>query len=162
MQDSLADPLTSFFTSYDGFDYNRDNETMAEFGRLCRFMHWGKRNATRREALSALQEALRDQFDAAFGKGEDRYQQWSDLCGTIGISPVPDSITQCRTRVKNVFVNIFDVVDAHRHGKQVERKFRNIHELREYTVRNKKIFSKKRAKKEGLLKYLLKEIIGYY
>ncbi|KIJ51124.1 hypothetical protein M422DRAFT_158523 [Sphaerobolus stellatus SS14] len=155
---SDSDPIAEFFAYYPEFVYDRDKDTMTEFERLCRSRQWGRRGKRKRQALYALQHAIGEQFTVAFGNQDDDYQNWYNLCGTLGINPIPESITQCRKAIKGVYVNIFDVVDAQRQGRKATPMFSNVHLLRAYTFDNEMIFPKRRAKREGLLKYLLREI----
>ena len=60
--------------------------------------------------------------------------------------------------VKSKHVNLVDLVDARNTNKKVKI-FPSVHALRNYTLKNKKIFPKKSAKAGGLLKHLLREIL---
>ncbi|KIJ29783.1 hypothetical protein M422DRAFT_268735 [Sphaerobolus stellatus SS14] len=150
---SVVDPIANFFASYPstGFVYDRNKGTLEEFERLSSFRQWVEGGKRKQKAIFALQRALQKEFELVFGKQDGDYQQWCDLCRTLGIVPIPGS------RVKHVHVNVFDVVDAQRQGRQATPIFRNVQQLKTYTIENGMTFPKKRAKR-GLLKYLLRNI----
>jgi hypothetical protein len=58
-------------------------------------------------------------------------------------------------------VNLCDLLDSANQGKRV-RIFNNVHDLRKYTLETQRIFPKEEAYAGGLLRYLLREIVGTY
>jgi hypothetical protein len=56
-------------------------------------------------------------------------------------------------------VNLVDLVDRHRTGRQVKQ-FKTLQELQEYTIAEGKFFPKESAYAGGVLKLLLREILG--
>jgi hypothetical protein len=69
--------------------------------------------------------------------------------------PEETSTTAARAALKRVHINIFDLV-----SERFEPVFPSVKELRAYTTKNGKIFSKDSAKKDGVLKLFLRVLFG--
>lgn len=82
---------------------------------------------------------------------------WQMLCRDVGVEEELTSITQCRKELRGVWVNIYDLIDARNAGLFPQR-FPTQRVLSEYTMRTKRIFPKKRAKKGGPVSALLAHI----
>ncbi|KAI0310461.1 hypothetical protein OF83DRAFT_1088352 [Amylostereum chailletii] len=151
-------PLQTFFDAYPTFTYDPSGSPIHEFGRMCQFFGWHNAYTTaRKKAYTAFRRALVDEFNAKFGTDANKLAPWRALCQTIGISPIPESVTKCKKAMKAVHVNLVDLVDPSLANKKIH-KFRNVHELAAYTQETGKIFPKNAAKAGGVLKYLLREI----
>jgi len=80
----------------------------------------------------------------------DQYNEW--LIG-FGRAPVP-SLNQANKAFKNIFINIYDLKE-----KLYHKKFDNLYQLRNYTIRNKLYYPLGQAKCEAI-KIVLKHIRG--
>lgn len=60
--------------------------------------------------------------------------------------------------LRTVHINIHDLLDAVKQGREPHR-FRNVHELADYTVENDKIYPKKAVKEMGPVKALLRRVL---
>jgi hypothetical protein len=89
-----ADPLfPSFFACFPGFTPDDTAPMEREFARLAKFMGWSGSVAAvyRGQAYGA-------EFGRTYGgdANASRLERWQALCAEVRISPVPQSITQCR------------------------------------------------------------------
>ncbi|KAK7681975.1 hypothetical protein QCA50_014938 [Cerrena zonata] len=89
---------------------------------------------------------------------KSRLEDWQAICKELQIDPVPTTITQCRKALKRRHVNLVDLIDARCRGDKGDvQVFETYKELRDYTRKEHKIFSRKKAKKlnlQGLLREL--------
>lgn len=89
---------------------------MAEFRRLVSANEWDPERARRHKhdrepelqrytrACAAFFDAVRDEFNYLFGGNADDIMPWQSLCETLGIDPIPSSVTQCK-KVTNRLVD---------------------------------------------------------
>ncbi|KAK3329006.1 hypothetical protein B0H66DRAFT_9932 [Apodospora peruviana] len=109
-------------------------------------------------------EALsKKNIDQRFGDyfGENTLENWQRLCVDLGLVGDFSSKTKCRKAIKKINVNIYDFLKAVKEG-IFPYHFPNVTELRRYTIKNKKIFPKKKAKEEkGPVRALLKGIFFF-
>ncbi|AEO53546.1 hypothetical protein MYCTH_2114467 [Thermothelomyces thermophilus ATCC 42464] len=96
------------------------------------------------------------EFDDYFGTGT--LQDWQRLCRDVGLSGDLPSISQCRKALKTVHVNIHDLLEAVKHGKQPQR-FPNVQKLVHYTMRTGRFFPKDKVKEMGPVKALMRRIL---
>lgn len=101
-------PLDSFFLRYTILEYNPRGAPMSEFRRLVSANRWDPERARDPEhdmepesqaymsARAAFFDAFRDEFDHLFGGDADDSMTWQSLCETLGIDPMPSSVTQCK------------------------------------------------------------------
>ncbi|KAF8848917.1 hypothetical protein BDZ45DRAFT_698001 [Acephala macrosclerotiorum] len=99
---------------------------------------------------------LNTQLSQYFGN-PNKLKNWQRLCYYLGLKGGFNSITQCKTALKSVRVNIFDLRDQIRGGKKA-RLFKTKGELAKYTRKNKKAYRRTQAKREGLVRALLRVI----
>ncbi|KAL2127115.1 hypothetical protein VTI74DRAFT_11315 [Chaetomium olivicolor] len=97
-----------------------------------------------------------EEFDDYFGTGT--VQDWQRLCHDIGLEGTFTSITQCRKALRRVHVNIYDLLDAVKQGRQ-PRRFANAQQLATYTVNSGKIYPKRYVKEMGPVKALMRQIL---
>ncbi|TFK97055.1 hypothetical protein BDV98DRAFT_554505 [Pterulicium gracile] len=93
----------------------------------------------------------------------ERLEGWQSLYREVfgQDSPYPVRLSSvARCVLKEVNVNIVDLVDARRTGKRVNR-FPSREALRKYSRKHKKIFSLQRAKDNGILTVLLIDMFGH-
>lgn len=81
---------------------------MAEFRRLVSANEWDPEHARRHKhdrepewqaytrARAAFFDAFRDEFDYLFGGSAEDTMTWQSLCETLGIDPMPSSVTECK------------------------------------------------------------------
>ncbi|KAG4416990.1 hypothetical protein IFR04_009880 [Cadophora malorum] len=96
------------------------------------------------------------EFARYFGS-EDKLKNWQRLCRDVGIEDVPRSLKNCKQALRNVWVNIYDLIVAIRQNK-IPHRFPSRHALSAYTLRTRKIFPKERAKEGGPVRQLLAHI----
>lgn len=101
-------PLDTFFFRYPILEYNPRGAPMAEFRRLVSANGWDPERARNPEhsrepesraynnARSAFFDAFRNEFDHRFGADAEGIVTWQSLCETLGIDPMPGSVTQCK------------------------------------------------------------------
>ncbi|KAF9218748.1 hypothetical protein BS17DRAFT_665062, partial [Gyrodon lividus] len=156
-------PLEAFFVQYagPGFSYRAERSAHENFARLCKVSGWAENSDERRDAREGFKDALVQQFNSIYGTDGNDLTVWQNLCSVIGIEPVPNDIDECRKVVWDAHVNIVDLIETVRTGKQV-RRFDSLAALAEYTKRTDKFFPKENAYQGGLLKELLREIIKSY
>ncbi|TVY39611.1 hypothetical protein LOCC1_G005830, partial [Lachnellula occidentalis] len=97
-----------------------------------------------------------EEFDRYFGS-EDNLDNWQRLCHDVGVEDDLTSITKCKKELKDVWINIYDLLDAVKKGKQ-PRRFPSQRALAHYTIKFRKIYPKKQAKEEGAVRALLAHI----
>ncbi|KAH7929073.1 hypothetical protein BV22DRAFT_152681 [Leucogyrophana mollusca] len=156
---SAATPLDDFFSQYPPFVFNRTKSAPDEFKRLCSHFRWRKED--RDEVRAQYKDALVKTFNSTFGTDENDLTSWKSLCQDISIYPIPDDLESCRQAVWSSYVNIVDLVDSQRTGVAVCR-FPSLGDLVEYTIDTEKYFPKENAYAGGLLRELLREILGTY
>ncbi|KAI0263444.1 hypothetical protein BC834DRAFT_827638 [Gloeopeniophorella convolvens] len=148
--------VAEFFATYPDFNYNPDAPPTAEFRRMRQVFHWGNNNEEYIDAREAFSGALAEDFNEAFGTDVDNIDHWHELCQICRVDPIPEGIAACRKAVKSKHVNLVDLVY---HEGQV-RVFPSIKALAKYSRKAKKIFPLNEAKAGGILKYLLRPILG--
>lgn len=101
-------PLDCFFLRYSVLDYNPRGPPMGEFRRLVSASGWDPERVKRPEnartpeslayrcARAGFFDAFRGEFDSLFGSDVEEFTTWKSLCETLGVYPIPDTITQCR------------------------------------------------------------------
>ena len=88
---------------------------------------------------------------------DERLHGFQELCMEIGINPPPDSSIECQWRLQRTLVNIVDLVDARRTGKQVEV-WDDYEAFCRYTLQPGKMFSRIEALEDGILESLLRRV----
>ncbi|KAL6903960.1 hypothetical protein GGI43DRAFT_399274 [Trichoderma evansii] len=157
MANTTNDQLGLFFAIYPQFEYDPQEESWPAYHRLVEFIGWKTGSKQERKARENFRRALVGQFGQLYGADENKLEVLQNLCAKIGISPVPSTITACKKAIKKVHVNIVDFVDSERTGEPVPT-FGSLKQFREYTKENSKVFPKKEAKNNGLLRYLLRRV----
>jgi len=152
-----SDPISVFFAGYPEFDYKEDRGIIEEFYRMCDYFGWNRDDDERDEAHKAFKEAMVLQFNELYGTEVSKLENWHKLCVAVNIDPLPRTVKECKEEVGKVHVNLVDLVDTS--GREVEL-FPSLRELRDYTVNNGKYFPKESAYAGGVLKFLLRDILG--
>ncbi|KAI5864713.1 hypothetical protein GGS23DRAFT_595422 [Durotheca rogersii] len=149
--------IDAFFAQFPSFPYDRKGQIMTEFRRLCKHQGWGHDSEEKETALKELRAAIAMEFGTIYGTDPKSLTAWQLLCDTVRISPVPDTVKDCRKKIRGVHVNLVDLVHGGRTDSPVQV-FESLEKLRKYSKRGHKIFPLEEAKEEGLLKHLLRKI----
>ncbi|KAG1831626.1 hypothetical protein EV424DRAFT_161352 [Suillus variegatus] len=147
-------PLAAFFAQFASFSFNENQSSHKNFDRLVKVLKCDVKDPQGRIALAreGFKNALVHEFNARFGTDRKNISNWQNLCGVLGIDPVPNSVKKCRKCVWDVHVNLVDLVDSQRTGKPVKL-FASLEDLRAYTLHTRNTFPKKtRAYQGGLLR----------
>ncbi|KAJ7036883.1 hypothetical protein C8F04DRAFT_953205 [Mycena alexandri] len=159
--------LESFFAGYPRFNYNPAAPVSAQYDALCRLYNWPKseRGATKSErspreiAYAGYQLAMARTFRDIFGNDVDDLGNWQSLCRVLELDVIPQSLWGCQAAVREVHVNLVDLVDWAGTGAPIQ-KFDSLEDLGEYTRETRKFFPQGRAEESGLLVYLLRHILN--
>lgn len=90
------DELSKFFALYNQFEYNETEASRTAYNRLVAFFGWEADGKKERKAKERFQKALVAQFEQLYGADENKLDVLQTLCGKIGISPIPNTITSCK------------------------------------------------------------------
>ena len=107
-------PLEIFFSSFTvrGFSYTPTTSANKNFALLCKASGWVGNSPQRVDARRSFKDALVQQFNFLYGVDANDLNVWQNLCKTIGIEPVPDSVDECRTVGGNTFCILLRVLKA--------------------------------------------------
>ncbi|KAH3904928.1 hypothetical protein HBI56_235570 [Parastagonospora nodorum] len=152
-----SNAIGTFFSQYLEFDYNYENGVAEEFYRMCDFFNWERDDGEREEARRAFKDAMVVQFNALYGTDITKIENWHRLCVAVCIEPLPTTIAECKEEIKNIHVNLVDLVDTS--SRKIEL-FASLEDLKVYTIGNGKYFPKESAYAGGVLKFLLREILS--
>ena len=175
------DQIDHFFAQYPEFDYDRQASSPKEFYRMCDHFGWIRDHnnqypTERNEAREAFREAMVESFNDRFGTDVNDKKAWEGICHLLKVDPLPNSVkdmkevrpfpTLCFTAdtfklVKATHVNLSDLLDGGRSGAEV-RVFDSEARLAAYTIEEERFFPKEEAYAGGVLRFLLREIIGTY
>ncbi|KAJ4287017.1 hypothetical protein N0V90_012898 [Kalmusia sp. IMI 367209] len=153
------DAISKFFSRYPSFAYDEGRGVAEEFYRMCDFFAWDRDDEERKEAREAFKDAMVIRFNGLYGTDVADLKNWHRLCIAVCIEPLPATISECKERIKDIHVNLVDLVDTP--GRNVEL-FTCLDELSEYTIETGKFFPKESAYAGGVLRFLLREIMRSY
>ncbi|PTB72405.1 hypothetical protein M440DRAFT_1319940, partial [Trichoderma longibrachiatum ATCC 18648] len=93
----------------------------------------------------AYQKALLQEVELYFGNENDP-KAWRTLCRAVGRADAPEDIKKCESILRNIHVNIVDLVHwGIKGGEDVKgnrvKAFKSVDELRQYTKDQGKVFS---------------------
>ena len=153
------DPIDKYFSRFRDFQYkpSRDWRQLGPFNALAKHRHWDVNK--KKKEFRRLQQAWTEAVESEFGGSTiDHYQS---LCEDLEIDPIPETVTECKSELRAVFVNIVDLMQYRRNGRRGRKPelFGTVEELRIYSVAHKKFYSKENAKAE-MLRELLKVLIS--
>ncbi|KAH7400818.1 hypothetical protein DE146DRAFT_755265 [Phaeosphaeria sp. MPI-PUGE-AT-0046c] len=141
----------TLWTHYDGFIPDPDADFLDEFERLANFMGWDTNE--RKEYRPKFLEA---EFESYYGNNSKSLRNWRKLCRVCLIEPVPNSIEDCTTALKDILVNIVNVVDSRRTGEPIHR-FATKRDFIDYTLPHR-TYPLDAAKADTLMSCLLKPV----
>jgi hypothetical protein len=94
----MTQEVAQFFAQFHDFDFNPQSGISKEFRRLAKQRKWGDKR--RRQERSKFQDAIAEEFNGVYGTDVDDLPSWHRLCREIRLTPLPQSITDCR-KVRN-------------------------------------------------------------
>ncbi|KAJ6554880.1 hypothetical protein B0H19DRAFT_1154728 [Mycena capillaripes] len=163
--------LELFFAGYPRFQYDPAAPVSAQYDALCRVYGFFRPRiesaggaikserqlkAARDTAYAGFQRAMARTFAEKFGTDVNDLGNWQSLCRVLEIAPVPQKMWACRAAVREVHVNLVDLVDWGGMGAPVQ-KFETLEELAHYTKMTRKFFPQGEAM-GGLLQFLLRHV----
>lgn len=98
-QDSYtSNYLHEFFSQSQGFRYDSSRPVWSEFDRMCRQsgLNGKEFKEEKHEVRKQLKDAITKQFNAIYGEDEHSIYPWQMLCQVLGVSPIPESIEECK------------------------------------------------------------------
>ncbi|KAJ7096979.1 hypothetical protein C8R43DRAFT_907727 [Mycena crocata] len=105
--------------------------------------------------MRGYQRAMTLTFADIYGQEVNDLGNWQSLCRVLDLDPIPQTLWECQTVVRDVHVNLVDLVDSHGTGVPIH-KFDSREELAEYSRDTRKFFPQGQAEEGGLLKFLLR------
>ncbi|KAE9390058.1 hypothetical protein BT96DRAFT_959870 [Gymnopus androsaceus JB14] len=136
---------------------------MSQFKELRDLKRWTWTRDERAQALDEVRNAIALQFNAFYGSNVDDLNGWHNLCRALQVQDIPDTVNGCKAIVKEIYVNICDLVD---YSLGAQEKPPILHEsesdLAEYSRDSDKIYPRENAYAGGLLRFLLRQIFGRY
>lgn len=114
-QSPSPDPLETFFAAFAavGFSYQPTATAQKNFERLCKVSGWEAKSPAHADARNGFNDALVQQFNFLYGVDGKDLATWHNLCATIGIEPVPDTIDECR-KVRGMMIFVTSVCSTPR------------------------------------------------
>jgi len=151
------DPIESYFSGFSPVRRGTDDwRQLQRFNALAKRERWDKeeRSADYKRLQQAWTEAVESEFE---GSSILHYQL---LCGDLEIDPIPETVTECKSELKAVFVNIVDLMEYRRKGRrgQKPKRFAKLKQLQKYSLEKGKYYRKENAKAE-MLRELLKPLL---
>ena len=142
---SHRDPIESYFSGFSPVGSGTDDwRQLQRFNALAKRERWDKeeRSAEYKRLQQAWTEAVESDFE---GSSILHYQL---LCGDLEIDPIPETVTECKSELKAVFVNIVDLMEYCRKGRrgQQPKRFAKLKQLKKYSLENGKYYRKENAK----------------
>ncbi|TFK69027.1 hypothetical protein BDN72DRAFT_959870 [Pluteus cervinus] len=116
-----------------------------------------ERDAAYKMAKEDYGKALIKQFGEIFGTDDQSLDSWMLLCEVLGVKTIPETLSQCKKKVRHKHANLVDLVHGAHIGEPVTT-FPQYWKLIRYTRDEDKIFPKVEAKENRLLKALMRGI----
>ncbi|KAF8183063.1 hypothetical protein K438DRAFT_1839567 [Mycena galopus ATCC 62051] len=138
-----------FFAQYPRFQYDPSAPVSVQYKAMCRKYGFPPKSNywEVKSELDLKADAARAGFRLAMS-----------FCAVLDISPVPLTLEACRAAVRDVHVNLVDLVNWGMMGAEI-RKFETLQELSTYTKDNGKFFPQSEAEAGGFLRFLLRPIL---
>ena len=168
----------SHFATFANFTPEENAPFDDEFARLASSQDWvpGSQEYTRERTIAMSQEIKLHYFSSQpkkLGKideeapqetseditEEQKLEGYKELCREVGITP-SDSIAECKRQLKSTLVNIVDLIDTRRTGKEV-KVWEDFEAFRNYTLQDEHRIDPKAAHEDGgFLASLLQRLRG--
>src|SRR5271154_3813356 len=130
--DSEDNPIKEFFARYRSFKYrpSSDWRQLGPFNALAKHYKWSDERR-KKEFKRFKRTRTRDVESEFSGSSLSHYQS---LCKDLDIKPIPDTVSECKVQLKEVYVNIVDLMQYrpdHRKRRfaRKPRKFRTLEQL---------------------------------
>ncbi|KAK4867258.1 hypothetical protein LT330_000768 [Penicillium expansum] len=141
-QRMMNSPLNAFFRSWSGFLFHAQLPPHRNWDELRKFCCWDDQSPQYRAAWIQYQDALASEVTIWFGDVLE-LESWHKLCGAVGISPLPSTCADGYWAIRDLHVNIIDLIQWARTGSNGEvKRWRNNAALFEYSIATKKIFER--------------------
>jgi hypothetical protein len=92
-------PFTKFFSEYPDFIYKPSQAPMDEYFRMCDQFGWDRLDRCHVEQVIAqadFKTAMVLQFNVRYGTDVSSLDSWHRLCIVLNITPLPDTVAECR------------------------------------------------------------------
>jgi hypothetical protein len=116
------DPIESYFSRFSSLWHRRTND----WRQLQRFNSLAKRErgnkAKRNAQYKRLQQAWTEAVESEFGD--------------LQINRIPETVAECKSQLRAVFVNIVDLVEYRKNGRRSRKpkRFENLKHLKKYSL----------------------------
>ncbi|KAF8155206.1 hypothetical protein K438DRAFT_1621998 [Mycena galopus ATCC 62051] len=153
-------PLDSFFAGYPRFKYDSNAPVSAQYQALCRLYGFSRKPPHVSRVHADYQLALTQAFEAIYGKDVNNLGNLQSLSRVLEIDPIPQTVWACQAAIREVHVNLVDLVDWGKSGGRAPpcKRFGTLDDLADYTRMTRKFFPQ--GKTVGtLLKFLLRHIL---
>lgn len=90
------DAISTFFSRYPSFVYDKQRGVAEEFYRMCDFFGWDRDDNERKEARQAFKDAMVIRFNGLYGTDSLDIGNWHKLCIAVSIVPLPATIETCK------------------------------------------------------------------
>ncbi|KAF7337321.1 Zinc finger, C2H2-like [Mycena sanguinolenta] len=156
----ISCPLEEFFADYPDFDYDATLPVSAQYGALCRLYGFRRGNPDAEVAYQGYQRALTRAFQTFYGTDVDDLATLQSLCRVLEVAPIPQTVWDCQTTLRQVHVNIVDLIDWAKSDSSVQppKRFDTQEELAKYTCKTRKFFRLEDAE-DTLLEFLLRRVL---
>jgi len=158
MSDFSDDPIAEYFARFSSFKYrpSLDWRQLGPFNALAKHLKWTDEH--RKKEFKRFKRTWTTVVESEFtGSSLSHYQR---VCQDLDIAPIPGDVAECKAQLKEVFVNIVDLMQ-YRTDRQKgrlarkPRKFGSLEELSAYSQGSQKYYNREEAKAE-MLRELLK------
>ncbi|EFQ36158.1 hypothetical protein CGRA01v4_03988 [Colletotrichum graminicola] len=155
---NIETPLDAFFRSYPTFDYDPTLPPNESYANLKRHMGWRDDRTKSINGWNKYQEALEMEMEMWYG-AEDDLTAWHVLCRAINIKPLPNTCEECEQATRRTHVNIIDLIEHRRSNKGRVQTFRNVQELRAYTLETQRVYPNRLGPNSSVvLRHLLRNM----
>lgn len=88
--------MDAFYAFYKDFTPDPLASLAANFDALALKRGWAPGGHTRTRAHRHFRDAMIEQFNVTYGTDAGSLENWQNLCRVVGVTPVPESVTQCK------------------------------------------------------------------
>ncbi|CAG8084531.1 unnamed protein product [Penicillium nalgiovense] len=136
-------PVNAFFRSWPNFPFHVQLPPHKSWEQLHMFYGWDDQAPEYRAAWIRYQDALASEVTIWFGDVLD-LESWQKLCRAVGIDPLPGTCADGYMAIRNLYVNLIDLIQWARTGRvdgEVKR-WKNNADLFEYSIATRRIFER--------------------
>lgn len=158
---SNLDPIEAFFSRYPSFNYHPSDDwrQLGPFNALAAHCGWSR--DYRKIQLKHFKQRWTQVVESEFS--DSSLTHYQSVCSDLDISPIPETVEGCKDELREVFVNIVDLMQ-YRKDRQMglpgkkPTKFRTLAKLKNYSASTEKYYPRMEAKAQ-MLRELLKELL---